>query len=154
MAYNPNEVLRLKHLNEFARQLRIKLDGETDPKIEHSIIRVAIGITGGTFIRQAPVTFDQPNVLNYPLSKLTSPNLRLYTTSLDFATMPSKITMLQSTPNIDITGFSWVLSDTATYISVKLDEIKVQSFDFTVIIPEDNIYQAMVIPIIFNVVED
>lgn len=32
MAYNPNEFLRLKHLNEFARQFNIKLDGGTDPK--------------------------------------------------------------------------------------------------------------------------
>lgn len=30
--YNPNEIVKCKHLNELARQLKIKLDGGTDPK--------------------------------------------------------------------------------------------------------------------------
>lgn len=33
MAYNPDEIAKVKHLNEFARQLNTKLDGGTDPKL-------------------------------------------------------------------------------------------------------------------------
>lgn len=33
--YNENEIVKLKHLNEFARQLNIKLDGGIDPKIDY-----------------------------------------------------------------------------------------------------------------------
>ncbi len=40
--YNPDELVRLKHLNEFARQLNIKLDGATDPKPARAITIHAI----------------------------------------------------------------------------------------------------------------
>lgn len=40
--YNENEIVKLKHLNEFARQLRVKLDGETDPKPARTVTRIRI----------------------------------------------------------------------------------------------------------------
>ena len=33
MAYNPDEIAKVKHINEFARQLNIKLDGGTGDKL-------------------------------------------------------------------------------------------------------------------------
>ena len=44
MPYDPNELLKLKHLTEFARQFRIKLDGETDPKPQRTV-RIALNGT-------------------------------------------------------------------------------------------------------------
>lgn len=58
--YNENEILKLKHLNEFARQLNVKLDGGTDPKPTRPIF---FGHRGGTaYIQEAdidnPITVD------------------------------------------------------------------------------------------------
>ena len=38
MSYNENEIVKLKHLNEFARQLNVKLEGGADPKIDRPAI--------------------------------------------------------------------------------------------------------------------
>lgn len=38
--YNPDEIVRCKHLNEFARQLNIKLDGGIDPKAARPITQL------------------------------------------------------------------------------------------------------------------
>lgn len=38
--YNENEIVKLKHLNEFARQLNVKLDGGIDPKTERTLSKL------------------------------------------------------------------------------------------------------------------
>lgn len=46
--YDENEIAKLKHLNEFARQLNIKLNGGTDPKLDRTIAIQANRTLNGT----------------------------------------------------------------------------------------------------------
>ena len=46
--YNPDEIVKCKHLNEFARQLRIKLDGGTDTKQHHLLSNPSIRKAGAS----------------------------------------------------------------------------------------------------------
>lgn len=68
--YNPDEIVKLKHLNEFARQLRVKLDGQTDPKPARTI-------TSFKFLSRGSYS-DVPNdgIINVTTANLSNNSLR------------------------------------------------------------------------------
>lgn len=82
--YNENEIVKLKHLNEFARQLTIKLDGGTDPKPIRPITR-----------------FTYKRGSSYPTLPIND-----QTTSLDFTLKISQLTVSSEKHSIPLRIFT------------------------------------------------
>ena len=71
--YNENEIVKLKHLNEFARQLNLKLDGETDQLLQRNM-------TYHYRLNDAVNNFPVPegDIINITTSQLTKINGSYY----------------------------------------------------------------------------
>lgn len=103
MAYNPNEIVKLKHLNEFAAQLGDKLDGKTGTTSR--TISSVISITGST------VTLDDGVYkIQAPQNVITGnpKSVNIYIDSAQFNPLP---TFMPRLADMQITGgfkfYSW-----------------------------------------------
>lgn len=74
--YNPNEIVKLKHLNEFARQLNIKLDGGTDPRPQRPITQLRI------FTKNASGSSLSPRNIPLDTKTFTTDTTSLATTTI------------------------------------------------------------------------
>ncbi|MBR6712135.1 MAG: hypothetical protein IKI76_03980 [Selenomonadaceae bacterium] len=71
MAYNPDEIAKVKHLNEFARQLRIKLDGETDPKPQRVFYNIKCVCSSGSPTIINPTLVDGVYTVSITTAQIT-----------------------------------------------------------------------------------
>lgn len=113
--YNENEIVKCKHLTEFARQLNIKLDGGIDPKLDRTLTlkiqNAQTGTTANVPLDLSQDTFDIP--LSYIQASSTSTAMSLGTPTNDTSRLflsnltGASLQWNQLTYNTTYTSFSW-----------------------------------------------
>lgn len=160
--YDPNELVKLKHLDEFARQLRIKMDGGTDPKLDTPLIEVRAGvvnaITPGQEIYGNTPYDNTPLVFQLTTAQATSTYVSFRLRGYMFNSIP---TTLQWQGAAKVMQTSWradsmpvsVTNRSCADISVACPTQTVTTISGTIIVPESATYKKVEIPVILNVVE-
>lgn len=154
--YNENEFLKLKHLNEFARQLNIKLDGGTDPKLPRvfSKIRVWSGSNAESYTTGLDGDIIE---VNFPFSRFVSarqiaPNIfsDSFTESCPMPIITGDFPCKQFTWNPPTASASYVNS---WMFNFTVDEQIAQVCQWEITFPESENYQERKFTFKINITE-
>lgn len=150
--YNPDEIVRVKHLDEFARQLTIKLDGGTDPKISvtpsPSVASTACTYANG----QATVTIPLSAVATSTRQFVVKPGVSAAWT----ATLTGMPQWTSTTSRI--TAYTWKVVNNVgqvptNEVTVQLNELKAQTVIANLYYPETPTYDAVSIDFVITITE-
>lgn len=146
--YNPNEIVKLKHLNEFARQLSIKLDGGTDPKTQRVISSITSS-SGATVEKvdgvykieiQASAITGNPKAVNVIINSVQLSTFPIYV---------PKVLNLQIQGGFAFYSFRMEklsISKLATYFTQNNQPVAGETIKGTIVIPEDENYAELAVP--------
>ena len=139
MSQNPNELLKVKHLNEFAAQLAAKLDGNTIYPLPNDAVHTTCGTVANTSDRIPLVAGQTTRV---PTTVLPNGNLPFYVTTHNHSTYDGND--FQRHPTLTVSnqagGVTWnwnhtdwfPSSSSNRYFTVFLHASAVQACTFTV----------------------
>ena len=160
--YNPNEIVRCKHLSEFARQLNIKLDGGTDPKPQRSITKLVYLAKNGetqTINMSNPVINCTRDTAFYSSN---TQNTIIFRVSTNYGGSVPEIRDLQTTGDgewqLISASYGFPSNPTSSTrnlwnITIKREGFSAETVTFTLHFDETPTYAAFDLPITFNFTE-
>lgn len=158
--YNPDEIVKCKHLNEFARQLRIKLDGGTDPKPTRDLTVKLVTqsrVDGNYKIADGTIS---EGVCSINFAYPTSVRLRVGSTSFEtFDVLPQFVSECPVTttifrhknfPSSTSTGAPKEVAFEFNLTDAQVGDNVTGTFH----VPESASYAAVDLPIVINIIEE